>query len=118
MFKAGKPYAGTYNIAADEWVNLVYQKLQESNGELNLSNIMQLRSHYLSHLVIPCKQAFYPKIDGLLTPKSESPVESGKFWPTDWQNISLRFVVGHASKWQHLWQPIVLISLHSLSTQK
>ena len=97
MFKAGKPYAGTYNIAADEWVNLVYQKLQESNGELNLSNIMQLRSHYLSHLVIPCKQAFYPKIDGLLTPKSETPVESGKFWPTDWQNISLRFVVGHAS---------------------
>ena len=83
MFKAGKPYPGTYNIAADEWANLVYQKLQESNGELNLSNIMQLRSHYLSHLVTPCKQAFYPEVDGPLTPKSKTLVESGKFQLAD-----------------------------------
>ena len=79
MFKAGKLYAGTYNIAVDEWANLVYQKLQESNDELNLSNITQLRSHYLSHLVNLYKQAFYPKVDGPLTPKSKTLVESGKF---------------------------------------
>ncbi|KAF5387116.1 hypothetical protein D9615_001639 [Tricholomella constricta] len=48
---AEEAYQGICTTAPDEWADIVHQKLQESPGDL--SNITQLGSHYLSHLVIP-----------------------------------------------------------------
>ena len=53
-------YGEVSTLAADEWADLFFQALWESPGDL--SNVTQLGSHYLSHLVIACMRFFCRKV--------------------------------------------------------
>ncbi|KAF8633762.1 hypothetical protein AX15_001268 [Amanita polypyramis BW_CC] len=90
---AEEVYNEVSTLPANEWAGMVLQELQEFDGDL--SKVMQLGSHYLSHLVIVCMWIFCCKVVSLycyatfLSSKSQ--------WKTD----TSRWDSPYSESWVH-----------------
>ena len=80
-FQAEQAYYEICTTAPDEWADIVNQQLQAFGGDL--SYITQLGSHYLSHLVIPCKQAVRLRLPFIDIPLFEVRNPGGQRTPQD-----------------------------------